>query len=63
MKKEKRKKRRANGIIFCETMGEECNQILNLQFLHTILILSLKIWLNVKITFLLLFLYKIEFIL
>ena len=42
-------KRRANGIIFYDTMGEERNQILNLPFLYIVLIFSLKIRLDVEI--------------
>ena len=45
----KKKKRRTNGIIFCDTMGKERNQILNLSFLYIVLIFSLKIWLDAKI--------------
>ena len=45
----KKKKRRTNGIIFCDTMGEECNQILNLPFSYIVLIFSLKIRLDTKI--------------
>ena len=41
----KKKKRRTNGIIFCDTMGKE----LNLSFLYIVLTFSLKIWLDAKI--------------